>query len=108
MDQRDVFARLAGVIEQRKAASPTSSYVAALMAGGVERIGGKVREEAAELCEAAAGADRSAIVHEAADLAFHVLVLLGHRDVSWGEIEAELQRRFGTSGLMEKAARRRG
>ncbi len=105
MGQRSLFARLVAVIDQRKHASPDTSYVASLLSGGTERISGKVLEEADEFCRAVEGKDRLAVVHEAADLAFHVLILLRVRDVSWKAVEAELERRFGTSGLAEKASR---
>jgi phosphoribosyl-ATP pyrophosphohydrolase len=103
-----VFQQLMSVIEDRKAHPPERSYTTRLFAGGVEKIGGKVTEEAAELVEAAdeAGEEgRQHLVHEAADLIYHLLVMLAHRDVGLAEIEEELARRFGISGLDEKASR---
>lgn len=101
--------RLETVIAQRRAMPPGSkSYVRTLLDGGVPAIGAKVTEEAAEVVEAAAepGAPgRAHLVREAADLAFHLLVLLAHQGVAWSEVESELARRFGTSGLDEKASR---
>ncbi len=72
------------------------------------KIGGKIVEEAAEVVEAAAepGPDgRAHLVHEVADLVFHTLVMLGHQDIPWQEVEAELARRFGVSGITEKESR---
>lgn len=84
------------------------SWTAKLLAGGVEKIGPKVTEEAGELVEAAAepgDAGREHFVYEAADLLYHTMVLCRWRGVELAEIEAELARRFGTSGLAEKASR---
>ena len=102
----DVLARLAAVLEQRKGASPQSSYVAALYAGGLDAILKKVGEEATEVVLAAKNAQTEQIVHETADLWFHTLVLLSAMDLSPDDVLAELARRFGLSGLQEKAARR--
>ncbi len=96
------------VIEDRKANPPEKSYTTKLLAGGVEKIGAKILEEAAEVVEAAAepgDAGRTHTIAEAADLVYHLFVLLGYRDIRLSEIEAELARRFGISGLDEKAAR---
>lgn len=103
-----IFARLMQVIADRKREPSARSYTASLLAGGVEKIGAKVREEAAEVVEAAAetGPEGQAhFVHEAADLLFHLFVLLGYKDTPLEDVETELERRFGTSGLAEKAAR---
>ena len=106
----NIFSRLMEVIERRKASSTADkSYTASLLAGGVQRIGAKINEEAGETFEAASEAGeegRRHLVHEAADLIYHLFVLLAHRDVSLAEVEAELARRFGTSGHEEKAARK--
>lgn len=104
MNRTDILDRLCEVIRQRKSAS---SYVAGLMAGGVDAIGAKIIEEAHEVCDASAGDDRGRLVSELSDLLFHALVLAGYRDVSLDEIRAEFGRRFGTSGLTEKAGRDR-
>jgi phosphoribosyl-ATP pyrophosphohydrolase len=100
------------VIAQRKtSAQAESSYVATLMNGGVPRIGAKILEEAAEVVEAGdepGEAGREHLVKEVADLVFHALVLLGYRDLHWDQVEAELARRAGTSGIVEKAARQAG
>lgn len=96
------------VIVDRKRNPPAKSYTTSLFAGGVEKIGQKIREEADEVIEAASEsgeAGHAHLVHEAADLIFHLLVMLGYRDVALSEVEAELGRRFGISGIDEKAAR---
>lgn len=92
----------------RKNESSEKSYTAKLLAGGVEKIGGKILEEAAEVVEAAGEAGdqgRQHTIYEAGDLIYHLLVLLAARDVKLAEVEAELARRFGVSGLEEKASR---
>jgi len=84
------------------------SYTAKLLAGGVEKIGGKIIEEAAELVEAAGEPEESGrqhTIYEAGDLLYHTLVLLAARGVRLSEVEAELARRVGVSGLDEKASR---
>jgi phosphoribosyl-ATP pyrophosphohydrolase len=99
---------LMAVIDDRKANPPAKSYTTTLFAGGVEKIGAKVLEEAAEVVEAAGepGAQgQQHLVREAADLIYHLLVMLSHRDTNLAAVEAELARRFGLSGLDEKAAR---
>jgi phosphoribosyl-ATP pyrophosphohydrolase len=110
-DSNSIFARLMAVIEDRKANPSEKSYTNRLLAGGVDKIGAKIIEEAAEVVAAAAepGPDgRTHTVHEAADVIYHLFVLLGHREISLTEIEAELARRFGISGLDEKASRSEG
>jgi len=101
------FARLMAVIEDRNVRRPANSYTATLLEGGVDAMGAKIREEAGELVDAAGGDDPSAghLVHEAADLIYHLFVLLAYRGVTLADVEAELARRFGTSGLEEKASR---
>jgi phosphoribosyl-ATP pyrophosphohydrolase len=93
------------VVTARKAAPSARSYTSRLLAGGVPAIGAKVTEEAGELVEAAAREPTDRVVAEAADLVYHMLVLLAARDVPLAAVEAELARRFGVSGLDEKAAR---
>ncbi len=96
------------VIEERKATRPEHSYTTKLLVGGVEKIGAKIHEEAAEVVEAAAEpgpAGCEHLVREAADLVYHLLVMLALRDVELAQVEAELARRFGISGLDEKASR---
>ena len=101
----DVLERLAGVLEERKGADAGESYVASLYAGGIDRILKKVGEEATEVVIAAKGEDRDALVGEMADLWFHCLVLLAHRDLAPEQVLGELERRFGLSGHEEKASR---
>jgi phosphoribosyl-ATP pyrophosphohydrolase len=103
-----VLAQLMAVIEDRKANPPAKSYTTTLLAGGVPKIGEKVREEAEEVIEAAGepgDEGHSHLIREAADLIYHLFVMLGHRDVKLAEVEMELARRFGISGLDEKASR---
>lgn len=101
--------QLEQTIAARKAeGTAATSYTARLLAGGVAKIGPKVTEEAAEVVEAAAepGAEgRLHTIREAADVIYHLLVLLAACDVSLEEVESELARRFDMSGLEEKAAR---
>ncbi len=101
----DILTRLAAVLEQRKSASADSSYVAGLYAKGEDTILKKVGEEAAEVLIAAKGGEREKIVYETADLWFHTLVMLTHYDIGPDAVLDELARRFGLSGLDEKAAR---
>jgi phosphoribosyl-ATP pyrophosphohydrolase len=101
----DTLEQLAGVIEARKSAPADSSYVAGLLAKGMNAILKKVGEEAAETIIAAKESDNQALVHETADLWFHTLVMLAARGLGPGDVLAELERRFGVSGLDEKAAR---
>ncbi len=101
----DVLERLFQLIEQRKELRPEGSYVTSLFDGGHEAVAAKVREEAAELIEAAQGENLAHTTHEAADLWFHTCVLLVQAGVSLGDVLQELEGRFGVSGLAEKAAR---
>jgi phosphoribosyl-ATP pyrophosphohydrolase len=111
MAEPSIVAKLMEVIAERKARPPEGrSYVVSLLQGGAPKIGAKITEEAAEVVAAAAepGAEgRAHLVHEVADLLFHTLVLLGHRDIPWADVEAELARRFGVSGIEEKESRGR-
>jgi len=97
--------RLGAVLEARKGADPGSSYTAGLYARGRDAILKKVGEEATEVVIAAKDANREQVVRETADLWFHTLVLLAHLDLGPGDVLEELDRRFGQSGLEEKAAR---
>lgn len=101
----DTLTRLEQVIAERKAASPETSYVAKLNAAGIEKIAQKLGEEATETVIAALAGGREELVGEAADLVFHLLVLLQARRVTLSEVMAELDRREGTSGIEEKASR---
>ncbi|PCJ32208.1 MAG: phosphoribosyl-ATP diphosphatase [Gammaproteobacteria bacterium] len=101
----DILNTLAEVLEERKHAAPDSSYVASLYDKGTDHILKKLGEEAVETIIAGKGGDRDEIIYETADLWFHSLILLAHNDISPDVILDELARRFGVSGLEEKAAR---
>ncbi|GAO40424.1 phosphoribosyl-ATP pyrophosphatase [Sphingomonas changbaiensis NBRC 104936] len=101
----DRLTRLSARIRARRGADPDSSYVARLLATGRERIAQKVGEEAVEAVIAATRGDPGALTGEAADLVFHLAVLLESLGLSFDDVLAELERREGVSGLAEKAAR---
>jgi phosphoribosyl-ATP pyrophosphohydrolase len=101
----DVLTRLAEVLEARKAADPDSSYVARLYAKGLDAILKKVGEEATETVMAAKDGVPDKLVYEVADLWFHSLVLLAQQGLHPDAVLNELDRRFGLSGLEEKARR---
>lgn len=101
----ETLERLEGVVVSRKSDPSEKSYTSRLLAGGVPRIGEKVLEEAGELVAAASAETDDRVVSEAADLLYHTLVLLACRGLSLARVEDELARRFGVSGLDEKAAR---
>jgi phosphoribosyl-ATP pyrophosphohydrolase len=104
-----VIEQLAGILEERKGADADSSYVASLYAKGLNKILEKVGEESTEMIIAAKDAEKSGetadLVYETADLWFHSMVALSHLGVSPNEVVEELGRRFGLSGLEEKANR---
>lgn len=102
----EILTQLAAVLEARKSADPGSSYVAGLYAKGLDAILKKIGEEATETVIAAKGGDRAQIVYETADLWFHTLVLLAQQGLKPEDVLKELDRRFGLSGLEEKAARK--
>lgn len=104
-DVGDVLPKLIRLLQERKNADPKDSYVADLYAQGLNAILQKVGEEAIELIIATKSNQKSAIIHEVADLLFHTLVLLVELGVQPDEIITELQRRWGQSGHEEKAAR---
>lgn len=103
----DVLASLADEVARRRTVSPDSSYTAKLLSRGVENCAKKFGEEAVELAIAAVLRDKSHIAAEAADVLYHLLVLLTASDVSLPDVMAELARRQGTSGIAEKASRPR-
>lgn len=103
----DVLQRLAAVLEERKASDPDSSYVARLYDKGLDAILKKIGEEATETVMAAKDGDSEKIVCETADLWFHSMVLLAQQGLGPEDVLKELDRRFGLSGLEEKANRRR-
>lgn len=101
----DVLQQLARILEERKRADAGQSYVASLYARGPQAVLKKIGEEATELVMAGMGEDDRALVHEAADLWFHTLILLAQRGLGPDDVLAELERRFGRSGIEEKASR---
>ena len=101
----DTLARLEATIAQRLTASPEASYVAKLHHKGLAKIAQKVGEEATETIIAALAGDEQELVGEAADLLFHLMVLLAEKGVALDKVLAELDRREGLSGLAEKASR---
>ncbi len=105
VDSGEILNRLAEVLESRKGAAADSSYVAGLYAKGLDSILKKVGEEATETVIAAKGGERDQLVYETADLWFHTLVMLAHQGLGPDDVLNELARRFGLSGLEEKAAR---
>jgi phosphoribosyl-ATP pyrophosphohydrolase len=101
----DFLQSLEATIAARKNAAPETSYVAKLNAKGLDAILKKIGEEATETVIASKSGVREDIIYETADLLFHMLVLLGHKDIKLTEVIAELQRREGVSGIQEKNAR---
>ncbi|MEX5727072.1 phosphoribosyl-ATP pyrophosphohydrolase [Rhodovulum iodosum] len=97
--------RLAATIEARKGADPETSWTAKLLAKGPEKAAEKFGEEAVEAIIEAVRGDRARLTAEAADVLYHLLVMLAARDVALTDVLAELERREGTSGIAEKAAR---
>jgi phosphoribosyl-ATP pyrophosphohydrolase len=100
-----VLQRLWAVIETRRGTAPGQSYTAELLAGGTERCAKKLGEEATETIIAALSRDRAALTREAADLLYHLLVLLASERVPLAGVLGELAARLGTAGHAEKAAR---
>tara|TARA_B100000745_G_scaffold122642_1_gene79558 strand:+ start:1151 stop:1480 length:330 start_codon:yes stop_codon:yes gene_type:complete len=105
MSMSDILSELAEVLEQRKGADPDSSYVAKLYAKGMNKILEKVGEEAVEVIIAAKDNDKDNLVYETADLWFHSLVMLAQAGLHPDDVLNELGRRFGLSGIEEKASR---
>ncbi len=103
----NVLSELAQTLESRKNAEPDSSYVASLYDKGLDEILKKIGEEATEVVIAAKSGEKAAIIHETADLWFHTLVMLAHQGLGPDDILSELGRRFGLSGLEEKASRKK-
>lgn len=100
-----VFETLEAIIRARRAADDDESYTARLLHGPVDRLLKKIGEEATEVVLAGKGGERGELVHESADLLYHLLVLLVRRGIALEDIAIELTRRFGVSGLTEKANR---
>ncbi len=101
----DILQQLGQTLEERKQADSGSSYVAKLYASGLDSILKKVGEEATETIIAAKNGEPQQLIHETADLWFHTLVMLAQHNLRPEQVLAELERRFGQSGLAEKAAR---
>jgi phosphoribosyl-ATP pyrophosphohydrolase len=99
------LARLATTIAARKGADPDTSWTAKLLAAGPEKCAEKFGEEAIEAIIEAVKGDRAKLTAEAADVVYHLLVMLAARDVPLADVLAELERREGESGVAEKAAR---
>jgi phosphoribosyl-ATP pyrophosphohydrolase/phosphoribosyl-AMP cyclohydrolase len=102
-----VIARVANVIAERRRTRPEKSYVVSLLDAGFAKINGKIAEESRELTEALPENDAAHTAHEAADLIFHTLVGLEAAGVPIDGVFAELRRRFGISGIDEKASRKK-
>ncbi|CAM3071432.1 phosphoribosyl-ATP pyrophosphatase [Paracoccus aminovorans] len=98
--------RLAETVEERKSADPESSWTAKLLAKGPEKCAEKFGEEAIEAIIEAVKGDRDKLIAEAADTLYHLLVMLAARGVTLAEVEHELDRREGRSGIEEKASRK--
>ena len=110
MNNSEVLTQLGEILEQRKGAAPDSSYVASLYDKGLDAILKKVGEEATETVMAAkdvaSGGDKDKLVYEVADLWFHTMIMLSNQGISHEDVLNELARRFGMSGLEEKASRK--
>jgi len=104
----DTLKRLEAIIAARRTGDPSQSYVASLTAKGRAKIAQKVGEEAVETVIAAMAGDKAGLTSEAADLIFHLGVLLADAGLSFDDVLAELDAREGVSGLAEKAARKDG
>lgn len=100
-----ILDQLATTIEARKGADPDTSWTAKLLSKGPEKCAEKFGEEAVEAIIAAVKNDRDNLTAEAADVLYHLLVMLAARDIPLTDVLAELERREGTSGIAEKAAR---
>lgn len=100
------IAALAATIAARKDADPETSWTAKLLAKGPEKCAEKFGEEAVEAIIEAVRGDRDRLISEAADTLYHLLVMLAARDITLADVEAELDRREGRSGIAEKASRK--
>jgi len=106
-DKNNVIERLSDILKDRKESSDSSSYTSMLYSEGIQKIISKIKEESNELIEAALNDVKKddAIIHEAADLLFHVMVLLAYMGIDPSEILRELEKREGISGIEEKSKR---
>jgi len=102
---KHILEQLDEVVAERSLQDPEVSYVASLFEQGLEKIQKKVNEESLEAILAAETDDQQALVSEVADLWFHSIVLLAYKNASVGDVVSELERRFGVSGIEEKASR---
>ena len=105
--KQDILQRLTETLEDRKQASPESSYVAKLFSKGEDAILKKIGEEATEVMLASKSGDKTHLVYETADLWFHCMVLLAQHGLSAEDVMNELARREGLSGIAEKAGRKK-
>lgn len=105
MSEHTILERLAATIHQRRAETAGKSYTRQLLDGGPVKCAKKFGEEAVETVIAATGQDAGALTNEAADVLYHLLVLLESRDIALGDVLAVLEKRQGMSGLEEKASR---
>jgi len=105
MSTNETLRELSKILEQRKGSKADESYVASLYESGLEPILSKISEEANETVDAARENDVQHLIHEVADLWFHCMVLLAHKNTSCEAVLEELSKRFGISGLVEKAQR---
>jgi len=103
----NILNTLEKILEERKSSTKDKSYVSSLYSKGVNSILEKVSEESEEVIQAVKEEGRDEVIHEVADLWFHIMVLLRNEDISIEEIELELARRFGVSGHEEKASRKK-
>ncbi len=108
MTEENTLLRLAALIHSRRSDAAAKSYTAQLLTAGTERCAKKFGEEAVEAVIAAMGTDTAALKAEAADVLYHLLVLLESREVAFADVLKVLDGRMGTSGLDEKAARSKG
>lgn len=100
-----VLRELETVIASRKSADPDKSWTAKLLTKGPDKCAEKFGEEAVEAIIEAVKDDRGALIGEAADVIYHLMVMLAARDVAWTDVVSELARRQGQSGIAEKASR---
>ena len=105
MSDYDAFARLDATIASRKGADPDTSWTAKLLSKGPEKCAEKFGEEAVEAIIEAVKGDRAKLTSEAADVVFHLAVMLAARDLTLADVAEELARREGQSGIAEKASR---
>ena len=105
MQEKDIIKDLFIVLQKRKKADPKNSYVASLYREGNHKINDKIFEEVQELIEASEKEDRNHLLHEIVDLLFHIFVSASHHNISYKEIQMEIKRRYGISGIIEKKNR---